>query len=321
MSTARSHRAFTLIEAAASTIAVVVLGTTGLIGLYQPPPEPPKTDQPAPKSDDRQSALGKARFSARQLKDSTQVRGIHQAMVIWAQNNKDRFPLPSLVDVNDETVKDSGAAKDTTANIFSMLIYNGSIAPELLISPLEKNSSVEVCKNYEFDAPKAAVRPIKAIWDPQLAASLGPDKKGNVSYAHLQPSGKRSAAWSNTFISTEAVLGTRGPETASVAYDEAGVPTPTLAKPDSLALSMLGDGKTWTGNIVFNDNHVELVKSTLAHQKPFTDKTATYKDAEGKDHPDLWFHDEPADKESVNTFLGIFTKAGAKPADFKSIWD
>src|ERR1044071_643569 len=66
----------------------------------------------------------------RNLKDSAQLRGVHQAMVFWAQNNKDCSPLPSLVDPSNTTVPEVGAAKDTTSNILSILVWNGSINPE-----------------------------------------------------------------------------------------------------------------------------------------------------------------------------------------------
>jgi hypothetical protein len=39
-------------------------------------------------------ALGKAREAARHIKSSTQIRGIGQAMVIYAQNNNDWYPEP-----------------------------------------------------------------------------------------------------------------------------------------------------------------------------------------------------------------------------------
>src|SRR5262249_54382501 len=118
----------------------------------------------------------------------------------------------------------------------------------------------------------------------------------------------------------EVAMCTRGPEISGVKADGEGHPVPTFAKPESVTLSMLGDGTSWAGHVVFNDNHTELFKTTIAHQKPYTGKAA-YTEDNGTKHADLMCWDEPEDKLSVNNFFGLFTKAGEKPADFKGVWD
>ena len=75
------------------------------------------------------------------LRDSTRVRAIHQGMVLWAQSNGDRFPLPSEVDRAHATVPASDG-KDFPRHIISILVYNGYVAPELCVSASEVNPSI-----------------------------------------------------------------------------------------------------------------------------------------------------------------------------------
>src|SRR5690606_32187581 len=137
------------------------------------------------------SPLTNAREAARQVKDAAQIRNFIQAMVVFALNNKDVYPLPSLLALNNDTVADAGAAKDTTANTFSILVYQGAISTELLVSPAESNPTIKRFNDYEFVDPKAAVNPAKALWDPALSADFSEGKTGHISYAHLQPTGGR----------------------------------------------------------------------------------------------------------------------------------
>jgi type II secretory pathway pseudopilin PulG len=255
----------------------------------------------------------------RQSRDSTQVRGLHHGLVTWAQSNKDQYPLPSAVDVNNVTVADIGGAKDHTANILSMLVYNGTISTELLISPAEASGTIRLKDDYEFETPKAAVDPAKALWDPSLSADF--TRVGNISYAHMLPSGPRLSAWGNSGGATagvgvlsegRAVLGNRGPEIASVKQNPDGTAIPTVANPKSTTLMIHGSRSKWEGNVAFEDNHVEFMTSL---------KGGTYLDAKGVKREDILFYDEPDDAAGMNNFLGIFTKAGGTPGQFRAIWD
>lgn len=246
-------RGFTLVEATAVVIVGVVLAFLILV-----------------------PALGCSRCSARQLKDSTQIRGIHQAMVVWAGNNSgSTFPLPSELDLKDASVGERGKAKDTTANIFSVLIYNSAISPELCVSPAEVSSKVELKTDYEYTAPKAAVLPSDALWDPsfygtpndakramgfQMESSRG-SVNGNQSYGHVIPVGRRLEQWKDTYAATTPILGNRGP--TYLRRDFGSTSTngqwKLLEGPlgtQSNTLRIHGGRTTWEGNIAFNDNHV-----------------------------------------------------------------
>ncbi len=253
----------------------------------------------------------------RYLRDSLQVRGIVQAMAIWAGNNQNRYPLPSTLDLDDATVAETGPAKDTTANILSLMVFNGSVPVEILISPAEANGNIQQCTTYEFSAPKASRVPAKALWDPGLSADFTGRSIGNTSYAHLLPSGPRLVKWSDTFNQTEAVLGNRGPQIASVSKNADGTVKAAVVDPQSNTFLIHGGRTTWEGNVGFNDSHVDFTVNLT----PEATSGLTYRDASGKPWPDVFFYDEPDDVAGANAFLGIFIRAGSQPADFSAIWD
>jgi hypothetical protein len=187
--------------------------------------------------------------------DAAQAGQIHRAMIIFANDNSGRFVIPGLI--NRLAIKeDAGAAlagrhvpgmgpedesANTTANLYSSLIAQMFFTPELVVSPIERNPSVTVDDDYDFDAYNPAK---DTYWDSTFAAELR--KGSNVSYAHQPITKARRDLWRNTMDHHLAQIGNRGPKDGGL-------------DPDSYTCGPHGN---WAGNIVFGDNHTEFFGTT-----------------------------------------------------------
>jgi prepilin-type N-terminal cleavage/methylation domain-containing protein len=255
----RPRRAFTLIE-----LLVVMAIISILISILLP-------------------SLGKARDAARQLKDANNIRSALQGMVIWAGTDQDDYPLPSKIDRGDQTIAEPNPFnKDNTGNIFSILIFNQFLPPEMCVSPSEINPFIRADTAYEYNQPSRAANPVGARWDPgftgvpgEIAVSGIPTagrraggSTGGVSYAHIPPFGPRGSTWKSTFDSRQAVLANRGP--AYTGEPGAWQLIPGPAGQTSLRLKIFGSQNAWEGNVGYNDGRVAFANRPDPDASPIT---------------------------------------------------
>ncbi|GAB5494926.1 MAG: hypothetical protein Phyf2KO_00060 [Phycisphaerales bacterium] len=260
------------------------------------------------------------RIQTRSWADATRVRAIGQGFILWADAADGIYPLPSKLDLANETVAEEGRAKDTTANIMSVLVSDGYITAEVLVSRVENSDFISAYEDYERGYVRAAVDPDRAIWDPGLSADFTSETGGNISYAHLIPDMARLDMWTNNYRGDQVLLANRGPEIASVKHSDGFVET-EFVNPKSRTLRFHeGARKKWSGIIGYNDNYVDLAINQYGHGKRVGYKIQEpqlMRDSES--YHDVLFADEEG--FPTNHFLGIFTRAGETKEDYRAIWD
>ena len=160
--------------------------------------------------------LSASRETARRMQNSTQLRGIHQGLVTYANSNKNRFPGINLAGENDGIEVESR---------FQTLLVGNFFTPEYAISPSETDQNI-------------------TAWD-----GTSPLSSANYSYAMLQvpdnnpelqdhKQGRRTE-WGQTLNSQAIVMSDRntGGAKAPASYHSGG-------------------SSGWSGAVLWNDNHV-----------------------------------------------------------------
>jgi hypothetical protein len=195
-------------------------------------------------------AEGNVQLHPKSVKDAEQMRGIHQAWLVFSNEYQGIMPTPGLVRrlPVDGQIQPGRGAEDknanTTANLYSFCIMGNYFGPELSISPVERNPKVKVQPDdvYNFQAYNV----VNAVyWDANFAADL--EKGSNVSYAHQPIAGEWAKKWRATSDAKWPVLGNRGPKGGGL-------------DPSSFTCGPHGN---WAGNIIYMDNHVEYFHNAV----------------------------------------------------------
>ena len=209
-------------------------------------------------------ALAAARTAARRTQSASQVRTIHQAMVLHAQGNNQWYPGfdgRRFVEAGSTWIQSADRPGSTVEGRYAILIDADHLPTTQLISPA--------------DADKGA-------WIPNGPQFLGPS---SYSYALLQindddglePAGSkpRRAEWHATANADAPIMSDRliadNPDDAATWH--------------SIHARW---GRGWRGHVVWNDNHVSFeAQPTLARTRFETVANAA----------DSLFHADPADQD------------------------
>jgi len=222
-------------------------------------------------------ALAKARNTARQVKDATQIKQIHTA---WFTKGTDSprgsFPLPGEINRigNMPGRGDEDEMKNSHANLYAACIAQQFIGPAILISPSESSSNIALCSNYNYTMYKPAQ---DTYWDGDKANPSSnpglPSGKGrnfnadlqsvsSLSYATMPLTPRTALAKSSNRRDTQWKVGATGgskfPITGNRGVKDGlmtGAESDPLSYGNSNTLKIHGAVNQWEGWVCFNDGH------------------------------------------------------------------
>lgn len=228
------RRGFSLLDALVVLIVVTVALGMGLIyGLYQ------------------QST---ARGCGGPVSCRTRVNQIPKGLALYANDFGGSFPIPT--NLSPETAAISAQSGNSSANLFSYMIFNTYYSPETAVCPQDANPNIIAKLDYRYGLATDANWREGWAWDPTFSADLTAPG-ANLSYATLALTGGRVAMhWRLTIDPSIAVVADRGPRGG--AWDAA-----------SRTLRHEGSGKAWIGHVAFSDGSVQRLTWRDDDPQPF----------------------------------------------------
>ena len=175
-------------------------------------------------------ALAKAKRNALSMKDGTQLKQIHQSMVVFANENDEILPTPGLINraqdlYLNQQVPGSGpenVRKNVSRAVYSCIIAQEYITPEICVGPTEVNPFVGVYDSYDYNQYDPAN---DIYWDNDKPDSTIPNAPsntegfqtdltngpGHASYYMLALLGQRKQVkWRSTAEQNDVLMANRG---------------------------------------------------------------------------------------------------------------
>ena len=319
MKTKRTNKSgFTLIELLV-VIAIIAL----LLGILLP-------------------ALSKARAKARQVKDSTQLSQIHKSMATFASDQNGIFPTPGLIQrqqYNGGWVPGRGEedfAANNHANLFSALIQQNFLSPQILVNPSEVNARVVIDADYDYTEYK----PLQgSFWDMASGyeGSSAPDEVGgsgfkadlglecNTSYGTMLINGQRKRKqWRDSLASDFVIMGTRGPGSGQGTDQVVGGGGDGSVYEQSKTLGIFGGRSEFWANHVYNDGHVEYTNQLAPEGHGKFQIGDEYVEDDVYTHQDTTATGNNPNSAGKDAFLCIVKSIGSDPyeyTDYECTWD
>ncbi|MFK7790214.1 MAG: hypothetical protein AB8C95_12075 [Phycisphaeraceae bacterium] len=186
-----------------------------------------------------------SRRTARRMQNSTQLRGIHQGLVTFANSNKNKFPgLDSRGNIiaNGKGTTGNSGDGDTVEARFWIMLDGDYFTPEYAISPSETANVNEV----EWDGENGT-ETVK--WNDDIK---------HYSYTMLGIKGVGGEAPDNNFAGRAAEW-QQTLNSQAIALSDRNAGTNATDKVDSIHS---GDEGEWAGAVLWNDNHVAFEMTT-----------------------------------------------------------